>query len=132
MKNLKGHFTYLMENSIGALRIILALATPFCRPWRTRWGTPRTEQTDSFPGDEFNPHPQWCYTHAITIHAAPREVWPWIAQLGQDRGGFYSYEGLENLFKCHIRNADCIVAEYQTRAVGDEVRLHPNMPGLPI
>jgi hypothetical protein len=33
--------------------------------------------------------------YAVTIKAPVEEVWPWLAQLGQDRGGFYSYEWLE-------------------------------------
>ena len=45
-------------------------------------------------------------THAITIRAPVEEVWPWLAQIGQDRGGFYSYEWLENLAGCEMRNAD--------------------------
>jgi hypothetical protein len=50
-------------------------------------------------------------------------VWPWLAQLGQDRGGFYSYAWLENLAGCRMRNADRIHSEWQQRA--DTVLLHP-------
>ena len=48
-------------------------------------------------------------------------MWPWIAQIGADRGGFYSYEWLENLFGLDIHNADMIVPEWQHRDVGDLV-----------
>jgi hypothetical protein len=51
-------------------------------------------------------------------------VWPWLAQLGQDRGGFYSYEWLENLAGCRMRNADRIHPEWQEREVGETVKLH--------
>jgi hypothetical protein len=54
-------------------------------------------------------------------------VWPWIAQLGQGRGGFYTYDFLENLVGCDIHSADRIVREWQSSAVGDEVRLHPEV-----
>jgi len=52
-------------------------------------------------------------------------VWPWIGQIGQDRGGFYSYTWLENLAGCRMRNADRVHPEWQRCAVGDVVLLHP-------
>ena len=52
-------------------------------------------------------------------------MWPWLAQIGQDRGGFYSYESLENLAGCHMRNADEIHPEWQERRPGEIVYLHP-------
>jgi hypothetical protein len=54
-------------------------------------------------------------------------VWPWIAQLGQGRGGFYSYDVLENLVGCDIHSADRIDPAWQSVHVGDEVRLHPDV-----
>ena len=66
-------------------------------------------------------------TRAITIRASADQVWPWIAQLGQGRGGFYSYDFLENLVGCDIHSADRIVPEWQNVAVGDEVRLAPEV-----
>ena len=36
----------------------------------------------------------------MSIEAPPSAVWPWVVQLGAGRGGFYSYEGLENLVGC--------------------------------
>ncbi|MDN5796479.1 MAG: SRPBCC family protein [Intrasporangium sp.] len=77
------------------------------------------------PGDEFLPHAPQVATRAITIDAPPNQVWPWIAQLGQGRGGLYSYDWLENLVGCDIHSVDRIEPEWQTLAVGDEVRLHP-------
>ena len=56
----------------------------------------------------------------------PEAVWPWLAQIGQDRGGFYSYEWLENLAGCRMRNADRIHPEWQDRQAGDTVLLHPS------
>ena len=65
--------------------------------------------------------------HTIDI-AAPREsVWPWVVQIGQDRGGFYSYTWLENAAGCHVHNADRLVPEWQERQVGDRVPLHPKL-----
>jgi hypothetical protein len=48
-------------------------------------------------------------------------VWPWIVQLGADRGGFYTYDRLENLFGLDIHSADDIVDEWQDLGVGDVV-----------
>ena len=66
-------------------------------------------------------------TRAMTIQSSPEDVWPWIAQLGQGRGGFYSYDFAENLIGCNIHSAETVVAEWQDIAVGDEVRLHPEV-----
>ena len=52
-------------------------------------------------------------------------VWPWLVQMGQDRGGLYSYETLENLVGLHYHNADRIHPEWQRLAAGDVMRLVP-------
>ena len=75
----------------------------------------------ALPGDELTPPPVEQNTRAITIAAPPEEVWPWLVQMGADRGGFYSYAWLENLFGLDIHNADGIVDEWQQLAVGDWV-----------
>ena len=64
-------------------------------------------------------------TRAVTVEAGVDGVWPWIAQLGQGRGGFYSYDFLENLVGLDIHSAERIVSEWQAIEVGDEVRFHP-------
>lgn len=91
-----------------------------------RWGATRTEVDSALPGDDLIVHPGLCATRAITIRADAAAVWPWVAQLGQGRGGFYSYDALENLIGCNIHSADVIVPEWQSIAVGDEIRLHPD------
>jgi hypothetical protein len=60
---------------------------------------------------------------AVDISAPPDAVWPWLAQLGQEQGGFYSYEWAENLAGLGIHNADEIRPEWQDLKVGDTVRL---------
>jgi len=71
-------------------------------------------------------------TRAVTVDAPPEAVWPWLAQIGQDRAGFYSYEWLENLAGCEMRNAERVDPEWQRREVGEPVMLHPAAPGLPV
>ena len=55
-----------------------------------------------------------------------------MAQVGADRGGFYSYEWLENLLGCRLRNADAVHPEWELRQ-GDRLLLHPKQPApLPV
>jgi hypothetical protein len=98
------------------------------RPWHLRWGATEEELSMALPGDELTPNPKLKATHAITINAPAADVWPWLMQMGQNRGGFYSYTWLENLVGCKMRNADEIVPEWQELKVGDNVWLHPKAP----
>ena len=66
-------------------------------------------------------------SRSVRIMAPPERVWPWVAQIGQERGGFYSYTWLENLLGCDITNADRIHGEWQHPRVGDQVHLHPQV-----
>jgi hypothetical protein len=95
------------------------------RPWLLGWGATAEERRRPLPGDDLVPDPGVQTTRAITIEAPADEVWPWLAQIGQDRGGFYSYEWLENLAGCRMRNAERIHPEWQDREVGETVLLHP-------
>jgi hypothetical protein len=91
------------------------------------WGATDEELVGSLPGDELVGHANAATTRAITIRRSPDVVWPWIAQLGQGRGGFYSYDSLENLLRLDIHSAAQIVPEWQGLHVGDEVRLGPTV-----
>jgi hypothetical protein len=93
------------------------------RPWHLRWGATTAETKRALPGDELVSNPKQISTRAITIEASIDEVWSWLVQIGQGRGGFYSYDTLENLIGCDIHNADRILPEFQQLAVGDKVRL---------
>ena len=50
----------------------------------------------ALPGDALIPHALGAVNHAITIHRPPREVWPWLAQMGSGRGGWYTYDFIDN------------------------------------
>jgi hypothetical protein len=97
------------------------------RPWQLRWGATDEERGVTLDGDDLLPNPDLVATRAITVHALADQVWPWIAQLGQGRGGFYSYDALENLVGCDIHSADRVVPEWQDLKVGDQVHLHPEV-----
>lgn len=116
----------------GAGEMIVHLAAPWKRSERTRWGAHHDEIASAYPGDELVPNPSWEYTHAITIAADRSAVWPWILQIGQGRGGFYSFEGLENLVGCQVQNLTVVRPELQQLAIGDPVRLHPKSPPLEV
>ena len=114
----------LKEAVQGSIEIGGAMVTPFFRARRSRWGTADEELTRTYPGDELVPDPKWTADHAITINATPEHVWPWIAQIGQGRGGFYSYQKLENLAGSEIVNTSRILDEHQHSRVGDPIKLH--------
>jgi hypothetical protein len=97
------------------------------RPRQLRWGATDEESEGPLPGDDLIEKADLIATRAITIRASAEKVWPWIAQLGQGRGGFYSYDFLENLVGCDIHSADRIVPEWQDLVVGDEVRFAPEV-----
>jgi hypothetical protein len=118
--------TSILLRGLAALGAAAPAVYPLLvRPWLLRWGATEQEVHQSLPGDDLVPHPWIESTRAVTIDAPFDAVWPWLAQIGQDRGGFYSYEWLENLAGCEMHNADRIHPEWQRRAVGELVRLHP-------
>jgi hypothetical protein len=96
-----------------------------------RWGATDAEVAAALPGDELTANPRTQSTRAITIEAPAAAVWPWLAQIGQGRGGFYSYDALENLIGCDIHSAGRIVPEWQHPAVGDLVRMYRPGGGPP-
>ncbi len=89
------------------------------------WGTRGDEATRTLPGEELMPQPGAALTHAVTIDAPPERVWPWIAQLGSDKGGFYTYAWLENLGGAGVTNADHVEPSWQDPQPGDQLLLHP-------
>jgi hypothetical protein len=94
-------------------------------PRMTTWGATPEEAGETLPGDETVGTARYRTTHAVTIDAPVERVWPWLVQIGQGRGGLYSYDWLENLAGLQIHSADRIVPELQGLAVGDRVRLAP-------
>ncbi len=103
----------------------LAAHVLLLRPWLLCWGATREERIALLPGDELVSSANIQATRAITVHAPTEKVWPWIAQMGQGRGGLYSYDALENLVGCNMHSAEKIVEEWQVIAPGDPFKLHP-------
>ncbi len=108
------HILRLVAGAAVAIAIV-AIAFALILPWMHTWGATPAEIAAVWPGDELTPAPEVAWTHAVTIRATPDQVWPWIAQLGEGRGGYYSYTFIENLISGGnlYRNARSILPEFQ-------------------
>ena len=95
------------------------------RRFYRNWGTTKEECETPLPGDELIGQPAVQTTEGIWIDVPAEAVWPWLVQMGQDRGGLYSYEGVENLVGLSYRNADRLHPEWQQLSVGDTIRVVP-------
>jgi hypothetical protein len=94
----------------------------YLRPLRDRWGVVPDETERTWPGDDLVPDATLVETRGITIDAPPADVWPWLMQMGYGRGGWYSYDQMDN----SARSADRVVPELQDLSVGDVM---PTWPG---
>ena len=74
------------------------------RPWELRWGARDEEVYCSMPGDDIVSKPSFNATRAVTINAAPENIYPWIVQIGLNRAGWYSYDLLDNLGRKSAEN----------------------------
>lgn len=119
----------IVEGIGGAAIMAATFLTSFLRNARNHWGLGEEDARRPRAGDELVPAPRWQWTHAIEIERSCAEVWPWLAQIGADRAGFYSYQWLENLAGCELRNAEAIHPEWALRE-GDSLLLHPKMPPM--
>ncbi len=119
----RNHLTFkqIAEGVEGIVIILAGYLTIFLKTFRSHWGLSRDTAGRSFPGDEIIPEPKAQFTHGVEIDAPTSCIWPWIAQIGQGRGGFYSYELLENLSGLGIYNADEILPEFQYPKLGDKI-----------
>jgi len=88
----------------------------------TQGATP-AEISRGLPGDDLIPQPQLSWNHALTIHATPEQISPWLVQIGDTRGGFYSFTFIENLFMIAAKNSDRYV---------NAGRVHPEWQNPPI
>ncbi len=108
------------------LEMAAVLIVGLFRWWYCRWGATKEEFLMPLPEDELAPMPSIYMTHAITVNAPVDDVWPWFKQLGQGRGGYYSYDWLERLFGFGIHNVYEIRPELQDLKAGDHIKLHKN------
>jgi len=113
----------------AALRVLALLALPLflaaiylvgLRPSQLHWGATTDEVQRQMPGDLLVLSPSFNATRAITMDASPKAVWPWLAQMGYRRAGFYGYDLIENIGSPKgIRSAETILPDLQHPATGD-------------
>jgi hypothetical protein len=114
---------------LPTLLIVLTLAGAYWVAFGRRFAecAPTTEDlTRTMAGDAIITNPTHSAMDAITIAASPEDVWPWLVQIGYQRGGLYSYDWLDRLFGFLDRaSATRVLPECQHLAVGDTIRLGP-------
>lgn len=109
----------------AALALLFVAYYAVVQPWYLNWGAAGAELGKPLPGDDIIPAARRQQTRAITIAASADSVWPWLAQIGQDRGGFYSFDILENLVGCQMPTEDYLRADKQRWVIGDKMWMYP-------
>ena len=110
----------VLLGTFGILGTIAALATYCTMQVRA---TP-SERTRALAGDDLIPQPIGSVDHAITINRPPRDVWPWLVQMGSGRAGWYAYDFIDN---GGHPSAERILPDSQNIHVGS---VFPALPGL--
>ena len=114
-----------MMKRLPKLVAVLVLAVVYWVPvrrWFSRWGTTPEELAGVMPGDALIANPTEMSMQSVTVNAPPEDIWPWLVQIGYQRGGLYSYDWLDRLFGFLDRpSATRILPEYQQLAVGDKI-----------
>lgn len=104
----------------------------YFRPRQRRWGAIDEEVERTLPGDELIARPDVKFTRAVTIRAKPADIWPWLVQIGQGRGGYYSYDWLENMAGLKMKSAAGINPAWQQLKVGDIIPAEPGGKGFKV
>jgi hypothetical protein len=108
-----------LVGAVGVAGLAVLGYGAWVRPRLLRWGATDAEVAGPFPGAELVPDGRRSGTMAVTIDAPPRQVWPWLLQIGWDRGGWYSWDHLDNAGRPSARE---VHPEWQDLAVGDRLR----------
>lgn len=85
----------------------------------------KEEKLMTLPGDDFILNVKDRVTFAINIMSSPQLIFPWIKQMGCQRGGWYSYDKLDNGGKPSARE---IIHKFQEVKFGDFFPARPNDP----
>ena len=109
---------------LAAISATIAMVVTYVvaiRPKLRAWGVDPVEAELSLPGDDLIPEPSAVETRGISINAPPQSIWPWLVQMGYERGGWYSFDAMD---KQH-QPADTILPEFQSLQVGDILPFGP-------
>jgi hypothetical protein len=113
---LKNVLRYLRRTSAGgAIEYAAQFLDGLIHPGLLRAGATPEEERRSLPGDDLVPYPSWEATRVVTIDAPPVKVWPWVAQMGYGRGGWYGWNPLER----EDTGASQLLADLPQPRVGD-------------
>ncbi len=108
--------------ALGALTAVTVTYLSVLRSRLVRWGAADEEVAWPLPGDDIAAPAGRCTTRAVTIGTPAGQVWPWIAQLGYGRAGWYS-DHLSHASR--QRSAAQIRPEWQQLGPGDRILLVP-------
>ena len=99
------------------------------RPRLMRWGATDEEVAGPYPGADLVPDGERGATMAVTIDAPPDQVWPWLVQMGGDRGGWYSWDHLDNAGRPSARQSPPGVARPRPRRLREVLDTQPRPRG---
>jgi hypothetical protein len=120
---------------LPTLFVILAFSMLYWFPirrWMNRWGAASSDVARVMAGDSLLADQTYSATTAVIVNARPEHIWPWLVQIGYQRGGLYSYDWLDRLFGYLDRPSSTrILPEFQHLAVGDVIPLGQG-PGWPV
>ncbi len=108
----------------AAAAVVVGAYVSMVGPWQRRWGATDLEVKGTLPGDELLRRGATTTTRAITIDAPPEDVFPWLLQIGYGRGGWYSYDRIDNDGRPSV---DRIDPSLQDLAVGDRIEMTPGL-----
>jgi len=93
------------------------------------WGQVEGGDERDVRGDALVAEADVVETRAVDIEATPEQVWPWLAQMGYGRGGWYSFSAVDRPWAPSGgpvgESADEILPEFGDLAEGDLVPTHP-------
>ena len=92
MERRSGRLGCLLAIPVFIVTAMIVVYAVMVYPWISRWGATALETAHQYPGDDLVSEPRFRTTRAVTVNAAPEKIWPWLLQLGVDRGGMYSYD----------------------------------------
>jgi hypothetical protein len=117
-------FRLILRLKVIAVSVLAGMAVAFylqLRQQQQTWGIVPRDVERRLTGDELVDEADIVETRSLSVAAAPSAVWPWLVQMGFERGGWYSYDRLD----MSGSSADHILPEFQDLAAGELVPTHP-------